>query len=104
MIPPDSVFIGHGYLQRAGAEWLGKHCLRYYVYLIPKDLLRLDDIAFAYGSGLSIEADCEDDDDANVEEEVPQDRSSRYDNDAYKVHVTAIPDDDYLGTCGLFFS
>ena len=31
-IPPNSVFIGHGFLQHAGAAWAGNHCLRYHMY------------------------------------------------------------------------
>ena len=35
-IPANSIFIGHGHLQHAGAGWKGSHCLRYHIYLIPE--------------------------------------------------------------------
>ena len=35
-IPPHSVFMGHGFVQHAGAGWSGYHALRYHVYLKPE--------------------------------------------------------------------
>ena len=51
-IPPLSIFIGHGHLQHAGAEWGGSHCPRYHIYLTPEDLQLPDAIVFAYGDAL----------------------------------------------------
>lgn len=48
VLPPHSVFVGHGYLQHAGAEYLGQVNLRYHVYLSPEDLDLQDSISFAY--------------------------------------------------------
>ena len=48
LIRPNSIFIGHGYLQHAGSGWCGFASLRYHMYLIPDDLLLPDAIHFAY--------------------------------------------------------
>lgn len=34
--PPYSELIVHGYSQHARAEWCGKHCFRYHIYLISE--------------------------------------------------------------------
>ena len=47
-IPPFSLFIGHGYLQHAGAGWRGNHSIRYHTYVVPENHLLPDAIAFAY--------------------------------------------------------
>ena len=47
-IAPHSVFIGHGYLQHAGAGWRGFHALRYHIYLVPDGLVLPDAIHFSY--------------------------------------------------------
>lgn len=54
-IAPYSVFIDHGYLQNGGGEWQGKYGLRYHMYLVAEEVRLKDDIAFAYGNGLSID-------------------------------------------------
>ena len=51
-IPPNSVFIGHGFLQHAGAAWAGNHCLRYHMYLSPEGYELSDSVSFAYGKSL----------------------------------------------------
>jgi len=51
-IPANSVFFGHGYVQHAGAEWGGNHCLRYHMYFIPEDHPLMDDVSFAFGWSL----------------------------------------------------
>lgn len=33
-----SVFVGHGYLQQAGAEYVNIHKMRYHVYIFPDDV------------------------------------------------------------------
>lgn len=53
-IPPNSVFIGHGHLQHAGAEWTGSHSLRYHIYVTPEGQHLPDAILFAYGHSLPI--------------------------------------------------
>lgn len=35
-VPKYSGFIEHGYLQRAGPGWNGKHTLQYLMYAIPE--------------------------------------------------------------------
>ena len=47
-IPPNSVFIAHGWLQHAGAAWSGSGNLRYHMYLIPEGHDLRDGIAYAY--------------------------------------------------------
>ena len=51
-IPPLSIFVGHGHLQHAGAEWRGSHCPRYHIYLTPEDLQLPEEIVFAYAEPL----------------------------------------------------
>ena len=48
-IPPHSIFIGHGYVQHAGAGWSGNHNLRYHIYLIPDGHKLKNAVSFAYG-------------------------------------------------------
>lgn len=55
-IPPDSLFIGHGYVQDDAAAWCGKYCLRYHINLIPQNGQLKDAIAFAFNNTLGIEA------------------------------------------------
>lgn len=50
---PIKVFIGPGYLQHAGGNWSRKYCLRYRMYLIPKEVGLKDTNDFAYRNGLS---------------------------------------------------
>lgn len=38
ILSPFNIFVGHEYLQHAGAEHLKHHNLRLYVYLVPKGL------------------------------------------------------------------
>ena len=47
-IPRNSVFIGHGFLQHAGAEWSKNGSLRYNSYHIPDGHVLHDAVAFAY--------------------------------------------------------
>ena len=47
-IPPNSLFVGHGFVQHAGAEWTGTHSLRYHIYLNPRGYQLKDGVAFAY--------------------------------------------------------
>jgi len=47
-IQPNSIFIGHGYLQHAGSGWRGFHSLRYHMYIIPDDLVLPDAIHFSF--------------------------------------------------------
>lgn len=53
-ISPNSVFIGHSYLQHAGPAWRRKYCLRYHMYLILEEMEWKDAIDISYGNGLSI--------------------------------------------------
>lgn len=53
-IPKDSVFVGHGHLQHAGAGFNGSACLRYHTYFKPKDMRLPDAVMFAYGNSLKI--------------------------------------------------
>lgn len=48
VLPPRSVFVGHGFQQHAGAEYLGHVNLRHGVYLSPKDLDLQNCILFAF--------------------------------------------------------
>lgn len=43
-----NIFVGHRYLQHAGAEYSEPHMLRYHVYFGPNGILSNDTIAFAY--------------------------------------------------------
>lgn len=36
VIPTDLVFAGHGLVEHAGGEWLGKYCLQYHISQIWK--------------------------------------------------------------------
>lgn len=36
-IPPLSSFIGHGYVQRAGAGWIGTCIMLYRTYIAPEE-------------------------------------------------------------------
>ena len=65
-IPPFSVFIGHGYVQHAGAGWSGSHNLRYHIYLIPDGHQLRDTVAFAYGYSFKKEGDASSEDEADV--------------------------------------
>ena len=56
-IPSYSIFIGQGHLQHAGTGWRGSHCLRYHMYLIPRDNPITDNIHYAYGWGLRRETE-----------------------------------------------
>jgi hypothetical protein len=73
-IPRHSVFIGHGFLQHAGAEWTGNHSLRYHVYIIPEGNNLKDTVYFAYTWSLKKEGDksSTEDDDAVVIPITPQ--------------------------------
>lgn len=53
MIPPLSMFIGHGYLQHAGAGWRGHHAVRYHTYVAPTSHPLPDAISFAYDWSMS---------------------------------------------------
>jgi hypothetical protein len=69
-IPRHSVFIGHGFLQHAGAEWTGTPSLRYHVYIIPEGNSLKDTVYFAYNWSLKKEGDLSsEEDDAIV---IPQ--------------------------------
>lgn len=49
-IPENSVFVGHGFLQQAGAGWSGTPSLRYHMYLVPNHHPLKDAVAFPYGT------------------------------------------------------
>ena len=51
-IPPQSVFVGHGYVQHAGAGWNGSGCLRYHMYIILDGSNLRDAISYAFGRSL----------------------------------------------------
>ena len=51
-IPPQSIFVGHGYVQHAGAGWNGSGCLRYHMYIIPDGSNLRDAISYAFGRSL----------------------------------------------------
>lgn len=53
-LPPYSVFIGHGYLQHAGAEYLGRLNLRYNVYLVLHDVALQDATVLGFNSSIGI--------------------------------------------------
>lgn len=46
-LSPFNIFVGHGYLQHAGAEYLAHHNLRYHVNLVFIGIPLNDPIAFA---------------------------------------------------------
>lgn len=46
--PLNSNFIGHGYLQHAGAVFTGKPAIRFHMYLIPQRHPPKDAVAFSY--------------------------------------------------------
>lgn len=52
--PSKSSFIGHFYIEHAGGERQGKHCLVYHRYLIPEEVELKNAIVFAYINGLRI--------------------------------------------------
>ena len=60
-IPPRSVFVGHGYVQHAGAEWEGTHSIRYHMYFVPKGHPLKDNVSFAYGASFKKNTDESDD-------------------------------------------
>ena len=70
-IPRNSVFIGHGFLQHAGAEWSGNGALRYHAYLIPDGHVLHDAVAFAYEMSFRKQGE-----DSSSEEEENGDRDS----------------------------
>ena len=41
-IQPNSIFIGHGYLQHAGSGWCVFHSMRYHMYIISDDFVLPD--------------------------------------------------------------
>lgn len=42
------VFVGHGWIQQAGEEYLGSHNQRYHLYLIPNNVHLKDAILYDY--------------------------------------------------------
>lgn len=53
-LPPFSVFIVHGYMQHAGAEYLGHTSLSYHVYLFSNDITLHYSNIFAYNFSIFI--------------------------------------------------
>lgn len=57
-IKHNYIFVGHGYIQHAGAEWTGSHCPSYHLYIVPQDneniLFIIDAIKFAYSRPIRI--------------------------------------------------
>lgn len=51
---PFSFFVDHGYLQNAGAEFLGHSNLRYFVYLFPNDISVYNSITYRYNWDLQV--------------------------------------------------
>lgn len=49
-----SIFVGHGNLRYAGAEYLAYHNMSYDLYLMPSDLRVLDANCNAFGSDVKI--------------------------------------------------
>ena len=49
IIPPYSVFVGHGYVHHAGSGCNGSCNLRYHIYLLPSDHGLRDSVSFALG-------------------------------------------------------
>lgn len=47
-LPSFSVIVMHGYLQNAGAEFLGNGSLRYHAYLFPDDMTLHGSIIYGY--------------------------------------------------------
>lgn len=89
MILPNSVFIVHALLQRAGNEWHVKHFLHYYIYLTLESVELLIAFSFAYGTSLSIVADREKKEaEEGMEEIGGLDDSFR----SYEVQHTVIPE------------
>lgn len=70
MIPLNSVLVGYGYLQHAGAEWREKHCLYYHIHLIPNYEQLLSSISFAIETDLLIVTGRGKNDEVNVGEEI----------------------------------
>lgn len=48
-IPPTSVFVGYGYLQKAGFGGREGRCNLYQSYMVPENHGPPDKIAFAFG-------------------------------------------------------
>lgn len=69
IIPPNSVFIGHGYLQHAGAE--GDNNMCDHKYLPPVGTIITDQVFFAYGWSLAVKGEPMDRDDDEDFEWVP---------------------------------
>lgn len=57
VLPPQSVSVHHGYLQHAGAKYLGQVNLQYHLYLAPEKLVVPDAFSFGYQSSLKIAED-----------------------------------------------
>lgn len=51
-IPPNSVLVGHRYLQHDGRGWNGHHGLLYCIYIILNDYNLKNVVAFVHGSSL----------------------------------------------------
>lgn len=53
-LPSYSVFVGHGWLQNAGAVYLGHHNMHYHLYLVPQNVSINDEISLSYRWNLQI--------------------------------------------------
>lgn len=51
-IPPNTVLVGHGYLQHAVHRWKDHHSLRYHIYVKPMDHNLKEALEFAYGASM----------------------------------------------------
>lgn len=54
MIPPRSIFVGHGYLQHAGERYTGSACCRYHLYCRPVDQPIPNQIIFGLNNCLRV--------------------------------------------------
>lgn len=48
------VFVSHEYVQPAGSDWCGEHCVWYYSYAVPKIHDLPDAMSFAYGDSFAL--------------------------------------------------
>lgn len=97
MIAQDSVVIRHGFLYHTGAEFHGKHCWSYHIYLIPRDVEGLDCIASSYKAVIYINADEEEKNAVQGKQEVVAPLNCPH---TFEIHADSIPHDYKLAACG----
>lgn len=54
VLPPHSVFVGHGYLQHKVAEYVSSHNMRYHINIYPDNSNIQDRIVFVFGWCLDV--------------------------------------------------